>query len=80
MPNLTGRAWLQRSVIVLLLGAAAGCAGSDYYAVDRQQDNTDYVNRISCPGISLPVCYERGGEIVRCRCVNDNALDRVLEY
>ena len=71
----------KRSRSIALLGAlllAAGCAGSDYYAVDRQQDNTDYVNRISCPGDTLPVCIERGGEIVRCECVRDTDLGKVI--
>ena len=62
----------------MLLGGISGCASSDYYAQDRDQDRTDYVNRMRCPGDQLPVCFERGGEIVSCRCLNDFELGKVI--
>lgn len=69
---------LRRIVAVLLLAATVGCTGSKYYAQDRRQDNTDYANRISCPGDTVPVCFQRGGEVVHCRCENDNNLGDIF--
>ena len=62
----------------LLCCGSSGCAASDYYAEDRDADRTDYVNRLECPGDRLPVCFERGGEIVNCRCLHDSELGKVL--
>ena len=72
------RPFLAVTLTTLLLAGLSGCAGSDYYAQDRDKDRTDYVNRMRCPGEQLPVCFERGGEIVSCRCVNDFELDKIV--
>lgn len=65
-------------LFTLALVVCAGCASSRYYPVDRQQDNTDYANRIECPGDTLPVCDQRGSEIVSCRCVRDTEIGDII--
>lgn len=62
----------------LALFVCSGCASSRYYPVDRQQDNTDYANRMECPGDTLPVCQQRGGEIINCRCAHDTELGDII--
>ena len=65
-------------VTAVVIAACAGCAGSRYYATDRQQDNTDYTDRMDCPGDTLPVCEFRGEEVVQCRCAHDTELGKIF--
>ncbi len=77
MHRLLDKTYLRHAVVLLVLGSTVACTGSRYYAVDRRQDNTDYANRIECPPNTLPVCFERGGEIVQCRCERDDRLGEI---
>jgi hypothetical protein len=69
---------LRSLLLALLVTVCAGCAGSRYYAPDRQQDNTDYANRMDCPGDTMPICEFRGDEVVQCRCASDSEIGDIF--
>ena len=60
---------------LLLALALTGCARSPYYVTDPTPLRSGA--ELECPPGTISVCFERGGELLNCRCETADELGTI---
>ncbi len=68
----------RKLLVLIVLGSLSGCASTQYSTSGPALNRDEPTNRVRCPPGAVPVCFERRGKIINCRCERNEDLGRVI--